>query len=298
MSYFGEVLALAVAILWSFGTILFGYSSRQVGPLTVNVMRIPIAAGFLLVLNLIVNGAVLPDQYSFSQIVILAVSGFIGLVLGDSCYFKSLVILGPRISSLMAAASPVFAVIVSWIFLNQSLTVLNLVGIAVTLVGISSVTLEKDHDTFGAKPGPKGFGYFLGICGSLCQAVAITMAKVGMGDNIPPSNATFIRMVAASALIWIIAPFRGKIPDVRRAISNRRVLYAIFAAAICGPTIGVWLSLMSVKYTKIGIASTLMATTPLWVIPLVMIIHKERPSGRAIVGTVVAVGGVALLFLH
>jgi drug/metabolite transporter (DMT)-like permease len=296
--FFGELVAMSTAVLWSFGTILFGFSSRRVGSFNVNAIRIVLAAVLLVIGNFIMHGRLLPPVYQNNQLLILGVSGVIGLTLGDSCYFKSLVILGPRIASLMGASSPIFAVVIAWIFLGQKLSVLDLAGIAITLTGIGWVTLERNHNSFGAQPGgSKALGYLLGIGGSLGQAIALSMAKVGMGDNIPPLNASLVRMIAAVITIWIIVIAGGRLPAIKQGLKDRKALGAISAAAFLGPFLGIWFSLVSIQYTKIGIASTLMATTPLWIIPLVMIIHKERPSIRAIFGTLAAVGGVSIIFL-
>jgi drug/metabolite transporter (DMT)-like permease len=297
VQYFGELVALSTAICWSFGTILFGYAGRRVGSFTINTIRITLAALLLAVGNLLIEGQILPASCTHHQLLILAISGVIGLTIGDGCYFKSLVILGPRISSLLTASSPIFAVIIAWVFVGQQMGMLDLSGIALTLAGISWVILERNRNSFGAQAGPKALGYLLGICGSVAQAVALTMAKVGMGDNIPPLNASFVRMVSAAIAIWIFAVIIGRMTRIRKALKDSKAMTAIGAAAVVGPFLGIWLSLLSIQYTKIGIASTLMATTPLFIIPLVMIIHKEQPSIRAIFGTAAAVGGVAIIFL-
>ena len=297
MQYFGELAALSTAICWSFGTILFGYAGRRVGSFAINTIRITLAALLLAAGNLLIEGQILPASYDSHQLLILAISGIIGLTIGDGCYFKSLVILGPRISSLLTASSPIFAVIVAWVFVGQKLGALDLLGITITLAGIGWVILERRSNSFGAQPGSKALGYLLGIGGSLAQAVALTMAKVGMGDNIPPLNASFVRMVSAAIAIWIIVVATRRLTRIRVALQDSKALTAIGSAAVIGPFFGIWLSLLSVQYTKIGIASTLMATTPLFIIPLVMVIHKERPSVRAIFGTAAAVGGVAIIFL-
>ena len=197
----------------------------------------------------------------------------------------------------MSASTPIFAAVISWIFLSQKLTLLDILGISVTLAGISFVTMERNHGSYGSTPGPKFWGYILGLLGSVGQAVALATAKAGMGETISPLNATFIRMAAAAVVIWVFQLAWRGLGDVKMALRDRKALGAMSAAACTGPVIGVWLSLIAIQYTKIGIAATLMATTPLWIIPLVMIIHKERPSFRAIGGTIAAVGGVALLLL-
>jgi len=66
--------------------------------------------------------------------------------------------------------------------------------------------------------------------------------------------------------------------------------------ALFGPFIGVWLSLVAVQYAYVGIASTLMALPPIFLIPLSWWIFREKISLVAIVGTIIAVIGVALIF--
>jgi drug/metabolite transporter (DMT)-like permease len=66
--------------------------------------------------------------------------------------------------------------------------------------------------------------------------------------------------------------------------------------AICGPFLGIWLSLVSVKLIETGVAATLMGTAPIWVIPWVWILYGEKTSLRGLLGTIIAIGGIALLF--
>ena len=63
-----------------------------------------------------------------------------------------------------------------------------------------------------------------------------------------------------------------------------------------GPFLGVWLSLVAVSMIPTGIAATLNATTPILIIPVVIAYYREKVSYRALVGAVLAVGGMALLF--
>jgi len=119
-----------------------------------------------------------------------------------------------------------------------------------------------------------------------------------MGDSLDALPATFIRMAAAAAGIWIYSIIRGDIKELPVKIKDIRALYLSLGGAVCGPFLGVWLSLVAVKYTEAGIAMAIMATVPVMVIPLVVLIHKEKVSFRAVIGAIVTVGGVALLFLN
>ena len=298
MAYLGEILALSTALCWAFGSILFGYAGRRVGAFSVNAVRIPIAAVVLCGLAALVQQDFFSPSTSGSQFGWLAFSAFLGLIIGDGCYFRSLVILGPRVASLLAASAPIFATVLSWIFLDQSLGWVQMGGIAVTLAGLAWVTLERNARTFGEeRGGSKFWGYLLAGIGALGQASGLIAAKIGMQENLTPLSAAMIRMSSAALMIWIIAIAQGRVKKTLTDLKDRKAGLAMMSAAFIGPVFGIWMSLASIKLTEVGVAATLMSTTPLWIIPLVMIIHGERPGARAIIGTIITVGGVALLFL-
>lgn len=298
MIILGETFALATAILWAFGSLLFSYAARRVGAFTVNAVRIPLAGTILILLVLVLQGQLLQADTSSSQYGWLIFSAFLGLVIGDGCHFKAMVILGPRIASLLAASSPIFAVAISWLVLDQELRLQHFAGIIITLAGISWVTLERNTTTFGEQPGgSKRWGYLLAIIGAMGQSFGLVAAKLGMQENLTPLSAAMIRMMSAAIMIWIVAGFAGRATSTVRGLQDKKARLAMLSAAFIGPVFGIWMSLLSIKYTQVGIASTLMSTTPLWIIPLVMIVHHERPSFRAVLGTVVALAGVALLLL-
>ncbi len=86
------------------------------------------------------------------------------------------------------------------------------------------------------------------------------------------------------------------------AVTIRRFFCSSQSRAQCagrgffGPFVGVWLSLVAVQLTHIGVASTLMALAPIFMLPVGRFIFKERVGWTAVVGTLVAVAGVSLLF--
>ncbi len=67
--------------------------------------------------------------------------------------------------------------------------------------------------------------------------------------------------------------------------------------SLFGPVVGVSLSLMAVRYTDAGIASTLMALTPVLILFPAAVFDKQRIRIKEIVGVLVSMTGVALFFL-
>jgi drug/metabolite transporter (DMT)-like permease len=97
-------------------------------------------------------------------------------------------------------------------------------------------------------------------------------------------------------VIWVLTALTGRVRGLGGVDATRRAWLPIAGGAFFGPFLGVWLSLVAARLTDVGIAATIMATTPVLVIPILMLTERYRPTVRALVGTAVTVAGVALLF--
>ena len=306
MEFTGEIAALTTAFCWAFTSLFFTQASRMIGSFKVNNIRLVMAVTIYCVALLVTEGRLLPDTVTTNHVFWLGFSGIVGLAIGDSALFKALVMIGPRLAMLLHASAPVMATIIAWIFLGEKLAALDMAGIALTVFGISWVVSErkyrnnnlvrKDHPDSGSLTK----GVMLALLGALGQASGLVIAKYGMlgvGATVEPMEASFIRMLVSMIIIWAFSAFRGQVPQTIAAMKNVRAMGFAVGGAVTGPFLGVWMSLVAVKYIEAGIAATLNATTPIWIIPLVMIFYKEKVSLRALLGAIVAVGGVTLLML-
>ena len=298
MNFLGELAALTTAFCWGGGTLLFTAAGRLIGSYNVNKLRIPIAALFLGILLLLRHGNLFPTGIDLRTVLLLTASGVVGLVIGDSCYFRCLVILGPRQGALLESLAPPITAITAFLFLDERLGLLAIVGLAITLAGVTWVTTDKRDERMDNREGSKLVGILMGVLGASGQAVGLVIAKEAMGQFFEPLSATFIRMVTSAIIIWLFAAFRGEIRQTLKRIRQPKALLPLASAAFLGPTIGVWMSLVAVKNTQAGIAATIMSTFPIVVIPLAMIFYKEKPTIRSVIGAVVAVLGIGLLFIE
>jgi drug/metabolite transporter (DMT)-like permease len=140
----------------------------------------------------------------------------------------------------------------------------------------------------------------LGLGAAVGQAVGLVMAKQGMfnaGGTVEPMDAAFLRMLTAFPAIVLLAGLRGRLKEIGPAIRDLGAVGWSTAGATVGPFLGVWMSLVAVKYIATGIAATLNAMTPVAVLPLVIWYYKEKVTLRAALGALVAVTGAAILFL-
>jgi drug/metabolite transporter (DMT)-like permease len=143
---------------------------------------------------------------------------------------------------------------------------------------------------------PSLTGLALGFCGALGQAGGLVLSKLGMGGY-DVIAATQVRVIAALAgYALLVAAVRGW-PRVGEALRDRRGLAFAAVGAFFGPFLGVSLSLFAVRHTVAGVAASIMALQPVLIIPLVVLLHRERVGIGGVAGALVAVAGVALLFL-
>lgn len=296
MPFPGESAALLAAVCWSFTSLLFSYAVRRLGSFTLNLVRITLAAIALCLLAFVFDGSGWLRSTPPRDLAILALSGWIGLTLGDWAYFKSMHLIGPRLSTLMMAMAPPMTVALGLPFLGERPGVPALLGMALTIGGIAWVVLERAQSKT-----PRGHrlqGITFGALGSLGQAVGLILSKQGMSGDISALSASSVRMAAATVAVWGLALATRRGRNFSPLHDHRTLQLATLGASILGPVTGIWLSLVAVRHTQAGIAATLMATVPVLILPLVIFVQKERVSPRAALGAVVAVAGVAVIFLR
>ena len=296
MPFLGETAALLTAACWACTSILFGFAVRHLGAFRLNLIRVTLAAVMLGGLALLLFGTGWLVTARPRDLLILSISGWVGLTLGDWAYFQSLHLLGPRLGTLFITLSPPLTVLLGVFVLHEHPGWRELAGMVLTITGVAWVVLERPTD--GTPRGHRIRGTVCGILGSVGQAVALVMSKAGMAGGITPLPAAAVRMTAAMVATFALAAVTRRVAESINPGLDRRVIAATVAATILGPGIGIWLSLVAVQHTQAGIASTLISAVPVLVLPLVVFVQKERVSPRAVFGALLAVAGVALLFLR
>jgi drug/metabolite transporter (DMT)-like permease len=296
MHYAGEICALITAVLWTGSAMTFSAATKRVGSIYVNVARLVAAAVMLLAVVVFIGGW---SSVSGTQFVFLILSGFVGFVFGDTFLFKSFEHLSVRISMLVMALAPAFTALFAYYFLNETLTLLGIGGIAVTLAGIALVVLEQKEDLPHVRQ-VSFAGIFYAVLGAAGQAGGLILARkaFALGD-INGFLATFIRVVASTVVILPMNYFAGKFSHPIEIFNrDRRALVFMIMGAFFGPFFGVTFSLISISLTKVAVAATLMSTTPIFILPLAHFFFHEKLTWRAVTGAFIAVAGIAILFLR
>ncbi len=294
--YMGEIAALATAFCWAGNAIFFENAGKKVGSLAVNYMRLFIGLFFLSLFTLITRGMIFPFDADLHIWFWLFLSGIIGVVLGDLLLFEAFVVLGARISMLIMSLVPPISALLSWIFLKENMTMLEILGMVITVTGISIVILERDHEKKQMKFSHPVLGILLAFGGTIGQASGLILSKYGVKDY-SAFAATQIRLLAGVIGFTIIFLFKNKWKNIFLAMKNRKALSNIAAGSFMGPFLGISLSLVAVQKAKVGIASTLIALSPLVITAFALIVKQEKIHWKEIAGAVIAISGVAVFFM-
>jgi drug/metabolite transporter (DMT)-like permease len=297
--YIGELAALGTSLCWTATSTFFAFASRKVGSLVLNRVRLVLAVIVLLIAHPLLRVS-LPLQAGSERWFWLGLSGIVGLTLGDLFLFQSFIFVGPRLGMLMMSLAPVIAGVTAWFFLAESLGAVQILGIAVTLGGVAWVVLEGGNRQPEGQQIHKNYwkGILFGVGAAAGQALGLILAKKGLSGEFPPLSATLMRMLAATAAMWVFTFLQGQAcATVQRLLQERRAFPYIMAGVLTGPTLGVTLSLLAVQHSPVGVASTLMALPPVFLLPVGYFVFQERFSLGAVLGTLIAITGVGLLFL-
>ncbi len=298
MRYAGEMCALGTALCWSVSSNLFAAAGHRMGPVVLNRLRIT-AAGVLLAAALTVTrGAPWPTWATGGQVAVLAISGLIGFVFGDTWYFRSLVILGPGRAALLASLAPLFTALIAWPLLHEHLGSLALLGMALTVGGVAWVLWERERREHTHVEGSVAMGVFAGLLGALGQAAGYVLSKSAMRSGLDPISATVIRVFAAIVGVWVMAAIERTTRESLATLRDRGAAGFMVGGAILGPFLGVTLSLAALRFIDAGVAASITAFYPVLTMLIASRFHGERITLRFLSGALVAVGGVVVLFLR
>jgi drug/metabolite transporter (DMT)-like permease len=295
----GETAALITAACYTASSTFFTRAGQTFGSWVTNRARLVVAVMLLVLVHWVFLGQPLPLDAPLERWLWLGASGIVGLVLGDLFLFQAYIWIGARLGLLLLSLAPVLATLLAWLFLGEVLSPLDGLGMAATLGGIAWVILEPGRGSDSKSDKSRYLsGVLMGFLAAAGQAGGLVLAKKGLGGDFPALSANVMRMSVALLALWTLTLLQGQIPETIRRLSARPTgLKYILAGSVIGPLAGVSFSLYAIQHTSVGVASTLIALPPVFFLPVAYFVLKERFGWGAVAGTVLALGGVALLFL-
>lgn len=310
MMHTGEMISLIVAILWTFSAWFADKSSRLLGSMVTNVLRLVLASLFLSLIVGAACGKPYPAYADSATWLWLSLSALVGYVFGDFCLFNCYLSIGPRYGQLLMTLAPPLSAITAWLLLGESLSLQSILAVCVTICGICLSILSRGSDRHIHLNLPLK-GILLGIGAAVGQGVGLVLSKIGMmhyeaalpadaaarWNEMIPFAATLIRALVGAAGFLLLLGIQKQFGHLKAAFGNPRGMRYAMLLTLFGPVLGVSLSLMAVQYAPAGIASTLMALVPVLIVIPDALFNHHRITPKEILGLAVTMSGVALFFL-
>ncbi len=294
--------------MWTFTALFAEVASRRLGALTLNVWRMVITLVLLSLTLWLSCGSPWPQYVPPRAWAWLLASGFMGFVFGDFCLFNSYLLIGSRFGQLfMTLASP-FAALTAWMLMGERMSLLAVLGMVVTLCGISISILGKDDGGHRRVKLPLR-GVLLGVGAGLGQGVGLVFSKLGLQayeaalpaepalQAMAPFAGTMIRAMMGLAGFGLALCWTRQLDTMPRLFHDRRAASAAMCTIVLGPFLGVSLSLKAVNMTHAGVAQTLMGLTPVLILWPAHLMFGTKITWTEAVGAIIAVCGASLFFL-
>ncbi|MCG9749919.1 DMT family transporter [Vibrio brasiliensis] len=296
MGFQGEMAAIGAAIAWAVATWIYSQFSHRFSALQLNVVKGVIASAMMLMV-LPFEGAVEPSIET-QHLIILAVSGVVGIAIGDSAYFASLKRIGANKTLLLESLAPPLSGVLALLALGSVLSVQSWLGVVVTTLAVTFVIFQPSE----ANSEMSWSGVAFGLLASVCQASGVVISHYALvAGDLPPLLGAFIRLTVGVLAVMVVInlfeanPYKG-IKQHLKELTSGALLWLI-GAIFVGTFLALWLQQVALKHANPAIAQTLIATSPLFIL-IIYLIKGQRVSAKSALGTLVAVGGISLFFVQ
>ena len=305
----GEVSAIVAACLWAVASAIYSRLGERIPALQINLIK-GIVSIILFVVTILWRNELFTNIHLF-PFCLLLLSGAIGIGLGDTAFLSAMNALGARRALLMQTLSPPITAILALIFLGENLKIIAWFGIVLTVIGVAWVVTERTTqsnndilDEFQQRTQIKlRKGITLGFVAALANAIGAVFSRIALSSediNISPLWAALLRLSAGVIVLFPWLYLQARNSQNRTTLTtpywkSPRILAIVFFAVFCGTYLGIWLQQVAIKFTAVGIASTLLQTSPIFIIPIA-IGMGERVSPRAILGVLTSLVGIVILF--
>lgn len=289
-----ELAALGTATCWATTGLIAADAVRALGPFWFNLLRQGLVTLLLAVILTFTGGWHGVDAGTAA---VLAVSGIIGILLGDTVNFAAVGRLGPRRAGAIFALNAPMAAVMGWAILGEALPLQAVLGIAITAAGVAVAIMGRPPANAHRLEVTQGVfmaGVLFGLAAALGQAAGSLIARPVMTAGLDPYLASLFRVGASGLTMGLIAalPFAPK----PAGPMTRHALILTAATAVIGLLIGMTLFLYALQGSQTGIIATLSATSPVIILPLLWLRTGQRPSATSFAGAVMAIAGLALIF--
>jgi drug/metabolite transporter (DMT)-like permease len=289
----GEFYALASAVSWALAVIMFRQQGRLLPAFELNLFKNVL--GFLLLIPtlMLVEGFSLPD-YSLPDLGVALLSGCLGIAVADTWYLRALNLMGASRSGIVASLLSPFVILLSVVFLGESLKGWQISGLVLVLAGILLVTWKHQWSSVDHDSVRKGIQY--GIGAVFLMAVGIVMVKEIL-ETRPFLWTVEIRLFGGVLGMVIVMVLRKRVAAVRASFSLPLPWVQISIASFLGAYVSMLLWLAGYKLIPASVASILNESATAWIVLLAWLVLGESLGLRKVTGLVLTMAGVAIMLL-
>lgn len=286
MIYLGIIVALLSAASWAFATVVFDRIGKVVPYVGITFLKGIFSIILMIVLLIFTGGLHKIGIWEFS---FLALSGIIGISVGDSLFFKSLQDLGAKVQVIFFLLGQIFTMILSLLLLGELLSLEQYIGAIILLTGIVVVIWGKQEN----HPN-KIRGIVCGLLSILCFSVSAIMVKMAIAD-VEVVTATFYRMAFGTIFTLGFGVMGKQLPSWVKPLRDKRLL-ALFILNVFVITYGGFLlSMVAIKLISVSLVSVLGTTEPVFVLLFAYLINKEKITKQEVIGTMITLAGLFII---
>jgi drug/metabolite transporter (DMT)-like permease len=296
----GELAALSAAFLWAASSVVYRRLGQRIPPLQLNFYKGAIAITLMGITLFMLGDGQESIEFHLVPVVFLIISGVIGIGLGDTAYFSALNHLGARRALLFETLAPPLAAVLALIFLGERLSAGAWCGILLTILGVAWVITERTTTDATINRPQAMLGIIWALLAAVAQASGAVLSRVALSESsVSPLWSSLLRLAAGTLIVLLLLLVRRQYTEKTAPYSQPtwpiRLIGILILTAFSSTYLATWLQQTSLKFAPTGIAQTLSATSPLFILPIAASLG-ERISLRAILGVLVATAGVGLLF--
>ena len=292
-----QVAALLAASSWAVGGLVAAEPSRLLGgPRFVRIRMVYVTVALVLI-GILVGGW---PTVEASDWIPLAISGFVGLALGDAALFEAFARLGPRRTGMLFAVNAPLAAIISAVVYDERFGVLGILGTILVLTGVSLAiaygTRPGQSHTWEDVRGPLLVGVAFGLAGALGQAVAVIVADPVFDGTLDPWAGAAVRALVGTVGLFALRPWFERRNGNRAPVEFTARLWAlVIISGTLGMVVGKTMMLIALAGGPPGLVSILVSVAPVIQLPIIWAVTRELPPVGAWIGAALAVAGTAMV---
>ncbi|NNJ72171.1 MAG: DMT family transporter [Enterobacterales bacterium] len=287
----GELAALTCALLWAIAARIFRNLGGEFSSVALNFWK-----GLISILLLIVVVQFIPMEFELSNQVIfwLALSGIIGIGIGDTFFFLALKKIGDSQSILIAETlAPIGTALLAMAWIGEWLSWQQWLGIAVVIISVDIIIKIQKRNSERAFE-LTGYGY--AAIAALCQSIgAVVSRDVLLSSDIDVFHASLIRLLGGMAIILVLILIgrRTLLPKTKQQPS---IWLWLLAATFIGTFMALVLQMVAFSYTKAAVVQTLFAVSVIISLAIARLLGEKVRRNTLLWSFFALVGVGVLLF--